>query len=122
MDFPRPLTDGDQFYRAIRGVHLHDNGRISPAAFSKTTGTDRMSVDWAEKATPVETFNRFEHWPDRKGVASITAEVCWDRGQALDFKPCPGNPSHSEVVGPGSKSLRKHLARSAKMVYELQNP
>lgn len=119
MEFPRALTDDDPFYRAIRDVHIKTNGRISPGAFSKTTGTIRMSVDWGQKSTPKETLDRFKHWPDRKAVASIAAKVCWDREQSLDFKPCPSNPSHSEVVGPHSNSLRKHLARCAELVYEL---
>ena len=119
MEFPRALSDDDPFYRAIRNLHIKPDGRISPGAFSKTTGTNRMSVDWAQKSTPEITLARFECWPDRKAVVSITAKVCWDRSQSLDFKPLPDNPSHSEVVGPPSNSLRKHLARNARLIYEL---
>ena len=121
MDFPRPLADDDSFYRVIRGLHLKDNGRVSPGAFCKTTGTNQMSVDWAEKSTPQESIDRFAHWGDRKAVASITANICRGHSQALDYKPLSDNPAHSEVVGEDSKSLRKALARQAQIVYELKH-
>ena len=119
MEFPRQLVGEDKLYRVIRGLHLKDDGRISPGAFSKTTGTIRMSVDWSEKSTPQESIDRFPQWDDRKAVASVTAETCWEQKQSLDYKPLLDNPAHSEVVGYDSNSLRKKLARQAKIVYEI---
>ena len=119
MEFPRPLTGEDRFYRVIRELHLKKGGRISPGAFCKTTGTDRMSVDWSQASTPQESFDRFPQWNDRKAVAAITADLCWSQRQTLDYVPLPDNPAHCEVVGRDSKSLRKALARDAGIVYEL---
>ena len=121
MEFPRPLAAEDTFYRVIRGLHLKDDGRISPGAFCKTSGTNRMSADWSERSTPQESIDRFHQWDDRKAVASITAETCWNKDQSLDFKPLPNNPAHSEVVGTDSNSLRKQLARQAIIVCELND-
>ena len=118
IPFPRPLVDADDFYRAIRSLHVRPNGRLSPGAFSKTTGTNRMSVDWAELSTPEETIARFSTEQDWAGVAAIDAQTCWSFDQTLEYSPLPGNPSHSEVVGSGSDSVRKGLARKARMVYK----
>lgn len=118
--FPRPLQPDDEFYRAIRPEHLKKNGKISPGAFSKATVNNRMSVDWAEKSTARETYERWEHWGECRGVASITARLCWDNNQSMSFEKTTDNPSHTEVASQDWNKLsedriRKNFARGAKL-------
>ena len=121
--FPRDLLPDDEFYRAFRpGLYKRDDGTISPGAFSNTTGTDRMSVDWAERSSPEETFDRWTRWGDDRGVASITAELCWENEQSIEYAPIkdqpgePDNPAHSDVVGSDAPRLRKRIAKVAKLL------
>jgi hypothetical protein len=118
--FPRPLTSGEEFYRAIHPSHI-EGGKISFFAFlnpTKPIKTNRMSVDWAEKSTPQQTLDRWARWGDGRGVASLTAELCWNNGQAIEYTPTQENPSHSDVVGNKNNSYRvsKNLAKGAKLV------
>ena len=118
--FPRPVVEGDQFYRAISSDYLKPNGSISPGAFCNTTGTNKMSVDWAERSTPPQTLARLLHWQGRRGVASIEAIVFWDAGQSIEWTPLvPGNEAHTDVVGSDSPSIRKKMARNAELVHEV---
>ena len=81
-----------------------------------------MSVDWAEKSSPQETFNRWTRWGDDRGVASITAQLCWDNEQAIEYTPIkgqagvPDNPAHSDVVGSGADRIRKRFSKGAKLL------
>ena len=80
-----------------------------------------MSVDWSDKSTPEQTHERWQHWGDGRGVASITAGLCWNNQQQIEFTPNRNNPSHSDVFDARdatiSKSrLRKRLAKGAKLV------
>ena len=115
-EFPRPLEEDDEFHRAIHPDFMKSGGRISPGAFSNATGTDRMSVDWASMATLQQTFDRWTVWGDGRGVASITAKLCWSSGQTIEYTPNETNPAHSEVIGNKSDSVRKKIAKSAKLV------
>jgi hypothetical protein len=120
--FPRKLLSEDNFYRAIQGIHNRGDGTISPWAFSKSAGTDRMSVDWAEKSSPQETFDRWVKWGDDRGVASITAQLCWDNIQTIEFTPVkddpcePDNPAHCDVAGSRGDRVRKNLAKGADLL------
>jgi hypothetical protein len=114
-EFPRPLEEDDEFYRALRPEWIKDGGKISPGAFCNATNTDRMSVDWADKSTPRQTFDRWVEWGSCRGVASITAELARNNGQNAEYKPKKTNHAHSDVVGGKSKQVRKALARGANL-------
>jgi hypothetical protein len=116
--FPRPLLSEDAFYRAIHPDLIKGQG-VSPGAFSNSTKpvhTNSMSVDWAERSTPQETFERWAKWGAGRGVASITFEVCWQNGQKIEYSPEQDNPAHSDVVGEKSDRTRKKLAKGAKLI------
>lgn len=115
-EFPRPLEDDDEFYRAIHPNFMKEGGGISPGAFSNASQTDRMSVDWAEMATPQQTLDRWEKWGEGRGVASITAGLSRNNGQRIEYTPDESNPAHSDVVGDKFDRVRKNLAKSAKLV------
>lgn len=115
--FPRRLLHDDEFYRAINPkFHLKPDGRLSSAAFSNTSNTQEMSVDWAELSTPAETVGRFPDWPAGKCVASVTAGTCWNLDQSIEFSPTPHNPAHTGIVGVKTDSVRRKLARTAKIL------
>ena len=118
--FPRPLQPDDEFYRAIHPDYLKKNGKISPGAFSKATANKRMSVDWAENSTASQTYERWERWGECRGVASITAGLCWENNQSISFAQTVDNPSHSEVASKDGNDvsearISKKLARGAKL-------
>ena len=115
-EFPRPLEEEDEFYRAIRPEWIKGGGKISAGAFSNAGQTDRMSVDWADRATPQQTFDRWAKWGDGRGVASITTGLCWNNGQVIEYTPDENNHAHSDVVGSKSDRIRKTLAKDAKFV------
>lgn len=119
--FPRQLSPRDEFYRAIHPDYMKANGRISSGAFSKAAGSDRMSVDWSERSTPDQTYHRWKHWGQGRGVALITAQLCWENQQLVLFTPTADNSAHSDVVNKagysiGKDRLRKNLARGARLI------
>ena len=129
--FPRPLTPSDTFYRAIHPDWLKKrNGTISSGAFSKSSYDNRMSMDWSEKSTIQESYDRTEKWGDCRGLASLTAKLCWDNCQAIFFDPIKDhpklddNPSHSQMANSteppamSEKRLKKRLARNAKLLVD----
>ena len=115
-EFPRQLEATDLFYRAVHPLFVKDCGKISPSAFSNASGTDGMSVDWAARSSPQETFDRWPQWGDCRGVASITAELCWQNDQEIKCAPEEGNRAHSNVIGEKSGRVRKNLAKCAKLI------
>lgn len=117
MAFPRRLIHDDEFFRAINPkAHLKPDGKLSSAAFSNSSNTNEMSVDWAERSTPAETVGRFPHWPAGKFVASITAGTCWSLDQSIEFSPTTHNPAHTGIVGAKTDSVRRKLARTAEIL------
>ncbi len=116
--FPRALTPDDLFYRALQPIWIKPGDTISSAAFSNPSASRRMSVDWAEKSTPVETFQRWERWGPARGVASLPFGVCRDNGQTVEFTPTPENEAHSDVIGQKGDRIRKNLAKGAKLIYQ----
>ena len=118
IGFPRQLKEADLFYRAIQCVYLKPNGRISPGAFSNTSKKNEMSADWAERSTPEETIARFPKWKGRKGVASVSAKIFWDKEKVIRYDPLPDNDAHTAIVGDDPDRVRKYLARNAKLIYE----
>ena len=115
-EFPQPLEEDDEFYRALRPEWIKGGGKISPGAFSNASQTDRMSVDWADRSTPQQTFDRWTVWGEDRGVASITAGLSWNNAQGIEYTPDESNPAHSDVVGDKPDRVRKNLARGAKLV------
>ena len=126
-NFPRPLTKQDEFFRAIHPDFIKSNGTVSSGGFSKSNSDKTMSMDWGEKSTPKETYDRWEKWGDCRGLVSLTAKMCWDNKQIIIFdsiKDVPDqedNPAHSLMAGKvppqiGEKKLRKNLSRSAKVL------
>ena len=116
--FPRPLTPDDRFYRAIRPSYIYEDGRISRAAFAKSTGNEKMSVDWAELSTPQETYDRWPQWGEGRAVAEVTAQALWMNQQMIEYAPTPDNPAHSEVADRPDRTIGKdkilsNLARAA---------
>ena len=111
-EFPRPLTESDQFYRAIHPDWIKEDGKVSTAAFTNK----EMSVDWADLSTPCETFDRWPQWGECRGVASITAGLCWQNDQNVEYTPKDDNCSHSDVVGKKRDRIRKNFAKSARLL------
>lgn len=117
-DFPRPIRPDDEFYRAIHPNYLKGE-KILPSGFansSKPVQTDKMSVDWAEKSTPEETFGRWGTWGAGRGVAKITADLCRNNEQTIEYTPDDENPSHCNVRGKKPDRIRKNLARGAQLI------
>ena len=101
--FPRPLVPDDAFYRAIPPRYHREDGSISSAAFSRASANKKMSVDWSELSAPQDTYDRWPQWGEGRAVAEISAQLCWDCEQAIEFAPTESNPAHSEVGNrPGS--------------------
>ena len=111
VNFPRRLRSDDPFYRAVNPINI-DGGELTSSAFANTSKTDSMSVDWAQESTYQETFNRWNYGAGQ-AVVSITAELCWDGAQILEFTPDKINPSHSDVIGKKSKAFRRFLTKNA---------
>ena len=121
-DYPRPLTENDLFYRAIHPDWIKEDGKVSSAAFSNASQTNRMSVDWAARSTPQETFDRWPQWGDCRGVASITAGVCCQNDQKIEYTPKEDNCAHSDIVGKKTDRIRRNFAKSAKLLIPSPNP
>lgn len=118
LSFPRELEDGDEFYRAINPkVHLKPDGTLASAAFYNSSNTNEMSVDWADQSTPAQTVGRFPNWPSGKRVASVSAGTYWDYDQSIKYSPNTNNRAHTSIVGAKPPSVRKGLARAAKMLF-----
>jgi hypothetical protein len=126
-NFTRPLYESDQFYRAIHPNDLKEYwqiGYIPSAAFRNNTNpsTNRMSVDWAEMSSVWETYTRWmPRWNSlgKHGVASVTAKLCVEAHQCLEYTPDKekGNLAHSDVVGDKrSKSITRKLSRGAILI------
>ena len=98
-------------------AHLKPDGTLASAAFSNSRGTQKLSVDWAERSTPHETIDRFPGWPDEKFVAVVTAQVYWAFDQSIEYSPHALNQAHSDVVGQKSDAVRKQLAMKARAVH-----
>lgn len=118
LSFPRDLQDGDEFYRAINPeAHLKPDGTLASAAFRNSSNTNEMSVDWAARSTPAQTVARFPNWPSGKRVASVSAGTYWDHNQSIKYSPNSDNQAHTSIVGAKTTSVRKGLARAAKMLF-----
>ena len=119
--FPRSLAPNDLFYRAIPPGYLREDGTIKPAAFSRASANKKMSVDWGELSTSQDTYDRWPQWGEGRAVAQITAQLCWECEQTVEFTPTVSNPAHSEVSNMpgsviGSDKARYLLSAGARIV------
>lgn len=115
MEFPRPLTDNDAFYRAVNpDCHLKNDGTLSSALFQNTRGQDSMSVDWSELSTPQQVLDRFPDWSPEKYVVSLTAKDYWDACQKICYEPTCKNPAHTHIVGKKQSRVKRMLVKQAK--------
>jgi len=89
-------------------------GKLSSGAFSNSTGTNGMSVDWAARATPQQTAGRWPGW----GVALITAATCYKSNQTVEYTPEECNPAHCDVVGKKTDGVKKSLALAATLIIQ----
>ena len=123
--FPQPLSPNDAFYRAIRPEDIHPNGVISRKAFAKASANNKLSVDWGALSGPQDTYARWPHWGEGRGVAAITAQLCRDCQQQIAYAPTADNPAHSEVFDQPNRTLgrlavQRALARGAVLVVPAQ--
>ncbi len=116
-DLPRPLATDEPFYQAVRDIYIKEDGSVSPGAFSNTTGTDAMSVDWADFSSPAETITRFPQWPSPKGVVSVPAQRFWDCQQTIAFDELPTNPAHSLIYGEKTGSITRKIAMGLHLIH-----
>ena len=125
---PRPFQPNDRFFRLIPEVYIDDkHRRISPGAFSNTSGTLKMSVDWAHLSTPQESAKR---WENTRAVGQFVQQDATDalasdmptvlpaelQNQQYDYDPIPNNRSHCNVTGKKPESVCKRFARVTKLV------
>ena len=108
--FPQVFAATDEFLRRIPPDSVNPDGSIMSKAFSNTTNTDGMSVNWANLSSVEEMLKGYESY----GVVSITAELCWKLNQKIKQSPTPENPAHCDVIGRKSQSTRRQFARVAK--------
>lgn len=120
----------DDLYRAVNpnpnAYHVRNDGTLSSALFSNSNKTDSMSVDWSAKSTPLETRDR-NIW-DIEYVVAITASLCYELGQTVDYTPIddwdytrnpprPPNPAHCDVRGKKNpKTKEMFLERCRKVM------
>lgn len=100
----------DEFLRRISPDWVKPDGSLMTLAFRNTTGTDRMSVNWAALSSVDDTLIGWE-W---HGVVSVTAELCWCLNQKIERTPTADNPAHCDVVGYKSESVKRKFARAGK--------
>ena len=94
---PRAFEPDDFFYRAIPEVYIDvKRRRLSPGAFSNTSHTDEMSVDWALLSTAAETQAR---WDRPVAIGQFRKQVCDDLEQRCAYQPLPYNRAHCAVIG-----------------------
>ena len=111
--FPRPLTPEDVFHRAIRAEDIRPDGVISRKAFSKASANNKLSVDWAALCSPQDTYDRWPQWGEGRGVAAITAQLCWECHQQIVYAPTGDNPAHSEVFDRPDRTMGRLAVQRA---------
>lgn len=110
----RPFQPDDLFYRLIPQVFIDvRRRRISPGAFSNTSQTNEMSVDWAQLSTPAESAAR---WKAAIAVGQFAKQACDELQQTCLYQPVSNNPAHCAVVGAKPESVRKRFARACRIV------
>ena len=111
---PRGFEPDDLFFRAIPQEFVDlKRKRISPGAFSNTTRTEEMSVDWAFLSTASESMAR---WAKPVAIGQFVKRICDDLQQQCVYQPLPENPAHCAVIGRKPNSVAKQFARAAQFV------
>ena len=103
------FVPNDKFLRRIPPLHLKKSGEISSAAFQNTSGTNRMSTNWMKLSSVEDTLRDYPYF----GVASITAELCWELSQEIEWTPAEDSVAHCDVVGNKTASISKKFRDGA---------
>ena len=103
------FVPNDKFLRRIFPLYLKKSGEISSAAFHNTSDTNRMSTNWMKLSSVEDTL---KDNPDY-GVASITAELCWELSQEIEWTPAEDSIAHCDVVGNKTESISKKFRDGA---------
>lgn len=103
------FESADEFLRRVHPIQWNfQEGRVSSAAFTDA----RMSVNWAASSSVQETIIGLDGY----GVVSITAELCWELKQQIEYTPTQENRAHCEVVGRKTKPVRTGFSKGAKVL------
>jgi len=113
-----PIYDEADLWRRIPPWHcIYDNNigrwRPSSSAFADDPDGHPMSVVLTEVAIavgrgPAQILTGHE----RFSLASITAGLARECGQAVVRDPLPEEPAHGLVIGPKPKSVQRRLAKA----------
>ncbi len=113
------IRDESDLWRRIPPWHfIYDENlgrwRPSSSAFADDPDGHPMSVVLAEVAAavgrgPAQILTGHE----RFALASITARLARECGQAVVRDPLPDEPAHGLVIGPKPKSVQRRLAKAA---------
>lgn len=121
IDDDLTIADDSELWRKITPLHVvqqPDGGqRLSSAAFQNREG-DKLSVlleDTVRETgrTEADILAGFDGYK----LASIPAGSARDLGQAIVRAPEEGEPAHCHMVGKKSKSVKRRLARSARIIF-----
>ena len=114
------FDDNEQFLRKILPVWFDfEKQEIQSWAFDNHPRTpDRMSVNWANLSSVEHTANA----DSGCGVASITAKVCYQEKQDIEYTPQEDNPAHCDVVGRKNKTTMRRLRNSAVLLLAPKYP
>ena len=99
----------DNFLRRIPPWHLKGSGQISSAAFQNDDGTTSFSTNWMKLSSVEDTLRNYPHF----GVASISAKLCWELAQEIQWTPVNDNVAHCDIVGHKTESISKKFRNGA---------
>lgn len=99
----------DKFLRRIPPWHLKSSGEISSAAFENDKGKNSFSTNWLKLSSIDDTLKSFPEY----GVAAISAELCWNLGQNIEWTPTDDNVAHTDILGKKTESTRKKIRNGA---------
>lgn len=99
----------DKFLRRIPPWHLKQSGEISSAAFQNDKDKNSFSTNWMKLSSPEDTLRDYPTF----GVASLSASLCWDLGQKIDWTPAEDNVAHCDIVGRKTESISRKFRNGA---------
>lgn len=111
------ITNDERLLRRIPHWQWVEDGagglRPSSAAFSdENLSVDLASVLQASGQTPATTLSGHQGF----ALASVTAQVAREQGQAVCRDPLANNPAHAIVAGKKTTAVKRHLARHSEWV------
>lgn len=101
------IEDGDGLFRRIVSDWIKQNGKVSTAAFTNTTGTDDMSVDLERLSSPHKAALNNPKY----GAAKFRAGEARNQKQTVFHEPENDNDAHSTVQGRKTDAIRKAFSR-----------